>query len=160
MPDHGPWNANTVQNTSLFLFQINEVMLLTYKMKPNVIKKKLIGQNMLCKWGLMNHEICDFAVTSSKLCDRKKTQWDFEIRDQIFSGPVYTRQASPVSPAGPLYQADLAHALFPFLPFMKFCLFTSKGRLALLRSRLLEPRSQQKNKPAFLYKHNKNLKRN
>ena len=113
MPDHGPWNANTVQNTSLFLFQINEVMLLTYKMKPNVIKKKLIGQNMLCKWGLMNYDICDFAVTSSKLCDRKKTQWDFEIRDQIFSGPVYTRQASPVSPAGPLYQADLAHALFP-----------------------------------------------
>ena len=48
MPDHGPWNANTVQNTSLFLFQINEVMLLTYKMKPNIIKKKLIGQNMRC----------------------------------------------------------------------------------------------------------------
>lgn len=43
---------------------------------------------------------------------------------------------------------------------MKLCLFTSKGRLALLRSRLLEPRSQQKNQPAFLYKHNKNLKRN
>ena len=84
MPDHGPWNANTVQNTSLFLFQINEVMLLTYKMKPNVIKKKLIGQNMLCKWGLMNHEICDFAVTSSKLCDRKKTQWDFKYFQGLF----------------------------------------------------------------------------
>ena len=125
MPDHGPWNANTVQNTSLFLFQINEVMLLTYKMKPNIIKKKLIGQNMLCKWGLMNYDICDFAVTSSKLCDRKKTQWDFEIRDQIFSGPVYTRQASPVSPAGPLYQADLAHALFPHKMFV--CLHQKAG---------------------------------